>query len=228
MPVEFNRQKIIEWRSSVFEVMDEIESYSLSRDSDGNNWEFTDKALRAELPNIFKGDFLFVIVNVPLELNWYVRRFEGNKVVFTFHEIKDILMQADIPLENAILRVLNAYTLVYRRSGNRIPNASDNTNFTHDETRGCLFDMNGLKADIVHSCHKPIICSDCIERLKGEKVSSDVIARCQADIRKIRKPLFYLMSDFIKRHPLWALLISLVTAIALNIVAAIIYDWFKR
>ena len=227
MPADFNRQKIKEWTSSVFEITDEIESYSLTCDSDGYGWEFTDKALEEVLPNKFNGEFLIAIVNVPIELNWYSRRLSANRVVFSFHEIKEILIFSNIHLENVIYRLLYAYTLLYKRSGNRIPETADHTNFTHDETRGCLFDMNGIKTDVVYSCHNPIICTDCVERLRREKVSDETIAQCQTEIKKIRRALFYRIKDFVKRHPLWSLVISMATAILLNVFASYVYDTIK-
>lgn len=216
MPGDFDRQKIKEWDSSVFEIADEIESYSLTCDSDGLEWEYTDDALEVVLPKKFSGDFLIAIVNVPIELNWYSRRLSENRVVFSFHEIKEILRFSNIPLGNVICRLLYAYTLLYKRSGNRIPENAENTNFTHDETRGCLFDMNGIKTDVVYSCHNPVICPDCVERLRREKVTDETIAKCQSEIRQIRKALFYRIADFIKQHPLWSLAISAATAIILG------------
>lgn len=216
MPADFGRQKIKEWASSVFDIVDGIESYSLTCDSDGYGWEFTDKNLEKVLPNKFNGEFLIAIVNVPIEANWYSRRLSANRVVFSFHEIKEILRVSNIPLENVIYRLLYAYTLLYKRSGNRIPETAEHTNFTHDETRGCLFDMNGIKTDVVYSCHNPTICSDCMERLRREKVSDETIAQCQNEIRRIRKAMFYRITDFIKKHPLWSLVISGVTAIILG------------
>jgi hypothetical protein len=222
MPADFNRQKIAEWDSSVFEVVDEIESYSLTCDSDGPGWEFTDEALERVLPNKFNGEFLIGIVNVPIESNWYSRRLSANRVVFSFHEIKEILRFSNIPLENVIYRLLYAYTLLYKRSDNRIPQTAEHTNFTHDETRGCLFDMNGIKTDVVYSCHNPIICSDCVTRLQREKVSDETISQCQGEIRRIRKALFYRITDFIKRHPLWSLAISGATAIILGAMGSVL------
>lgn len=222
MPADFNRQKIKEWTSSVFEIVDGIESYTLTCDSDGYDWEFTDKALEEVLPNKFNGEFLIAIVNVPIEFNWYSRRLSANRVVFSFHEIKEILRFSNIPLENVIYRLLYAYTLLYKRSGNRIPETAEHTNFTHDETRGCLFDMNGIKTDVVYSCHNPIICSDCVERLRREKVSDETIAQCQNEIRRIRKAMFYRITDFIKKHPLWSLAISGITAIVLGAVGSVL------
>lgn len=222
MPADFDRHEIKEWESSVFEIVDGIESYSLTCDSDGYSWEFTDKALEGVLPNSFNGEFLIAIVNVPIESNWYTRRLSANRVVFSFHEIKEILRFSNIPLENVIYRLLYAYTLLYRRSGNRIPETAEHTNFTHDETRGCLFDMNGIKTDIVYSCHSPIICSDCVGRLRREKVSDETIDQCQNEIRRIRKTMFYRITDFIKKHPLWSLAISGMTAIVLGAAGSVL------
>lgn len=222
MPADFNRQKIKEWDSSVFEIVDGIESYSLTCDSDGLDWEFTDEALENVLPKKFNGELLIAIVNVPIELNWYSRRLSANRVVFSFHEIKEILRFSNTPLENVICRLLYAYTLLYKRSGNRIPANAEHTNFTHDETRGCLFDMNGIKTDVVYSCHNPVICPDCVERLRREKVSDETIAQCQSEIRRIRKALFYRITDFIKQHPLRSLAISAATAIILGALGSVL------
>lgn len=230
MPMEFSRQSITSWQSSAFEVIGEIESYSLNKDSDGVNWEFTDASMEDILPDNFSGDFLVAIVNVPLELSWYSRRLSANRVVLTFHEIKEYLKYSNIPLENVVLRLLYAYTLLYKRSGNQIPKNTAQTNFTHDETRGCIFDMNGLKFDIIHSCHNPIICSDCIGKLGQEKVSEETINKCRADIKRIRKTAFYRITDFVKLHPIFSLAISCMTAIVLGVIGSLIasyvYDSF--
>lgn len=222
MPADFDKRKITAWKSSVFAIAGEIESYSLTKDSDGYGWTFTDASLEEVLPVSFRGDYLIAIVNVPIELNWYSRRLSNNRVVFTFHEIREILSHYNIPLENIIYRILYAYTLLYKRSGNKIPMTGEHTSFAHDETRGCLFDMNGIKTDIIHSCHKPIICQSCVEKLKNEKVSNEVISKVEKEIAKIKKPLFYQISDFVKRHPICSLLVSAVTAIILGAIGSYI------
>ncbi|MNF72764.1 hypothetical protein D3C76_866300 [compost metagenome] len=232
MPAEFQKKKLKEWKSSIFEVVGDIENYSLNCQSDGHGWEFTDAALENVLPTSFNGDFLVSIVNVPIEGNWYTRRLTSNRVVFSFHEIKDILRFSNIPLANVIYRLFYAYLLLYKRSGSRIPTNAEHTNFTHDETRGCIFDMNGIKTDITHSCHKPILCSSCVERSRQEKVSSETIEKCQSEIHGIQKDLFYKMTDFITQHPVWSLAISGLTAIVLgatgSVVGSYVYEAIKH
>ena len=222
IPGEFDKRKIIQWNTDIFSISGDIENYSLTKDSDGNDWEYSDRSFEELLPEQFDGDFLIAIVNVPLELDWYSRRLSNNRVVFTFHEIKEILDYSKIPLENVVLRLLYAYTLVFKRSGGKIPLDIAITNFTHDETRGCIFDMNGLKTDIIHSLHEPIICSDCVERLRKEKVTNETISKAQKEINRIKKPLFYRITAFIKRHPIWSIFISAISAVIIGAIGSFI------
>ncbi len=215
----------------MFELTGNIDRFALRCDSDIGDWAFSDAQLKTQLPVHTGADFLIAIVNVPIEDNWYSRRLGDNQIVFTFSQIKEYLECEAIPLENAILRLLYAYTLLYRRSGNRIPDFGEAPSFTHDETRGCLFDMNGIKSDLVESCDKPVVCAGCEERLRSERVSIQTINSVQSEIRKIRKRLYYRSLDFIKAKPLFALAISSAFAILLGVtgslIASYIYDSIK-
>jgi hypothetical protein len=230
MPANFNGQKIKKWKSSIFEVVGGIQNYSITGKSDVDGWIFSDSKLNALLPRKIEGDFIVAIVNVPIELNWYTRRPAPNRIIFTFHEIRDILDFYNIPLENIVMRVLYLYSLVYRAK-NGIPSNDETYNYTHDDTRGCLFDMNGYKGDIIHSCHKPIICPSCVEKLKGERVSANAISDAQREIRQIKKIYYYRIIDFIQSHPILSLIITAFATITLGTVSSIIasymYDFLK-
>ncbi|PHR62616.1 MAG: hypothetical protein COA47_03460 [Robiginitomaculum sp.] len=222
MPMQFNKAKIQKWPSGIFEVSGDINTYTLPTDSDGPSWEFTDKNLERVLPNDFEGEFLIAIVNVPLELNWYSRRLSNNRIVFSFHEVKDILIRENIPLENVILRLMYAYSLVFLENNRSIPLATERTNFTHDETRGCLFDMNGIKSDIVESCDKPIICSPCEDRILKARISVENIKKTKKEISKIKKQTFYKILKFIQIYPILSILVSAIFAIVLGVLSSLI------
>jgi hypothetical protein len=118
LPLHLNLKQVSACNSEVFELVGGVDNFDLRCDSDGPSWEFSDELLREQLPAHTGADFLLAIVSVPIESNWYSRRLGNNQIVFTFSQIREFLAWENIPLENAILRVLYAYTLLYRRSGN--------------------------------------------------------------------------------------------------------------
>ncbi|MDD5229559.1 MAG: hypothetical protein PHN45_05745 [Methylococcales bacterium] len=231
LPLNFQPKKISSWESDLFEIDGSIDNYALRCNSDGYNWEFSDELIKEQLPD-FNADFLIAIVNVPIEQNWYSRRIGKNSIVITYHEIKDILENHNIPLENVIYRLLYTYSLVYIKAGRKIPDIENTFSFTHDETRGCLFDINGIKTDLIASCHSPKICDECQEKMRSDRVSNDVISLAQKEIRKIKKDLYYQILDFVKQRPIRSLIIStlfaLVLGVAGSVLGSIVYEGYKN
>lgn len=78
------------------------------------------------------------------------------------------------------------------RSGHRIPDYGEAPGFTHDETKGCLFDMNGIKSDLIESCNKPIICRECEYKLTNAMVPNNVIENIKHELKSVKKPLYYI------------------------------------
>ena len=231
MPIGFNTTKIEKWKSDIFEISQNIENYSMNNNSDSLYWAYSDELLSNELPKNINTDILIAIANVPLDDNWYSRRIESNKIVLTLHEMKEILSDKNIPIENLVLYLIYAYTLAFIKYENKLPHNGGAFDIIHDETRGCLFDMHGIKTDVIYSCNKPIICSSCIEKLKSGKVSNETVKIANEEIKKIKKDLFYQLADFIKIHPIWSLIISGATAVVLgtlgSILGSLIYENLK-
>ncbi|MBC3212749.1 hypothetical protein [Serratia fonticola] len=231
IPARFDIKKVKYWKSELFEISS-IDIHNLNCESDIDYyWAYSDGLINQQVPELDSSDFLVVLTNVPLENNWYSRRLGGNKIAFTFHEIKDYLLYDNIPLENVIYRILYAYSLVYLRSGRRIPNYEETPGFTHDETKGCLFDMNGIKSDLIESCNKPIICKECEHTLASAKVPINLTENIKLELKRIKKTLYYRWLDFIKLHPIISLIISSFTVIIFGVISSLIatniYEYFK-
>jgi hypothetical protein len=228
LPVDLDKTKLSNWKSDVFEIVGQIDNYSIINNADGLSWEFSDENIVEQLPETFDGDFLIGMTHVPLEDNYYARRFTNNRICMTFYEMADILNISNIPIENLVYRLLYSYTLIYKRHGNRIPSRDEVTTFTHDETRGCLFDMNGIKSDVVYSTNKPIICNSCVQRLTTERVPLNTITKIQEELKAIKKGLYYRLADLIKRYPLWTLVLSTISAFIIgtlgSLVATVIWE----
>ncbi|MGW1444125.1 hypothetical protein ACWA06_15430 [Serratia rhizosphaerae] len=231
IPARFNIKKVQDWKSKLFEISS-IDYHNLNCDSDIDYaWAYSDNLIAQQIPDIGDANFLVILTNVPLEDNWYSRRLGNNKIIFTFHEIKDYLLYDNIPLENVVYRILYAYSLVYMRSGRRIPDYGETPGFTHDETKGCLFDMNGIKSDLIESCNKPIVCRECEHALTNGMVPNNVIDKARSELKMIKKTLYYRWLDFIKVHPIISLIISSLTVIFLGVIGSLIatniYESFR-
>jgi hypothetical protein len=222
LPDDFDLGAVLKWRSSVFQVAESAETYHLADDAKGNDWEYTDNQLEKYLDHEFPEDFQLILVNVRLQHNWYLRRLTRNRLIFTFHEMAEILRFSNIPLKNLVLRVLYAATLVHRRYGGRIPPGTEETNYTHDETRGCLFDMNAAKWDVVHSCHQPILCEACAADLKKDQVSNEQISGVRNDLKRIKKPLFNRLAEFVRQHPVRSFFVSLAIALIVGTISSLL------
>ncbi len=225
MPPHIQVDRIRIWNSQIFEIVGSIENHEIRSNSGGFGWEFSDSLLSEQVLPDITVDFVLALTNIPLDMNWYSRRIGNNRAVLTFHEIKEYLKQESIPLENVVLRVLYAYTLLFIRSGSKIPDYTEVASYTHDETRGCLFDMNGVKSDIVESCVTPIVCSECQERMKNQHVSNNAISVVQSEIKKIKKPAYFRASDFVKQRPVAALAISSLFALLIGITSSVLGSW---
>lgn len=230
LPHHIDTKKVLAWKSDLFEIVLPLDNYAIREDSDLPNWQFSDVCIERHLPRNFDGDVLVAITRVPIENNYYARRYFGNKVCLSYYEMLEILGSDNIPLENLILRILYSISFVYKRYGNRIPLINEDTNFAHDETRGCIYDMNGIKTDIIYSLNRPRLCTYCVESLTHNHIETNLIDKAQKELKQIKKGLFYDIMDFIKRHPIWSIVISSITAIILgtigSILASFIYELF--
>jgi len=218
----FDNSRIKNWKSDIFKVVDPIKNHELNANTDGSNWEYYDDTLAQQIPEYSDADLLLAITKIPLEENWFLRCIGKNRFIFTYYEIKDILIRDNIPIENAILRILYALSLMFSSSGNMILSSDRIPTFTHDENKGCLFDMNGIKTEIISSCHLPILCDACVQRLRINGISNEELKIVKKEIKKIKKGLYSNLTSAIKRHPILAIVISSVSAIVLGLIASIL------
>ncbi len=223
-PPDLNIGRIAEWKSRIWRVDGTPESFALSQNADLDSWGFSDELLAKIAPDNNGYDFTFCILNVPLEDNYYSRRLAGNVVCFSFYETAEILRHYNIPIENAVLRMAYSYSLIFRRSKGRIPETRDLVRFAHDEARGCIFDMNGIKTEIALSCDGPILCEACKASSLIDGVSREFIAIYEREIKGIRRELYYRLAGVIKCHPILTLTLSILLAIGVNLVSSYVYE----
>jgi len=218
-------QFLTNWKSNVIDVNPNIEEYKLPSNSDGRDWEFTDELLDKFISKRFEEDFTLAIVNVPIEDNYYTRRLTNNRVVATYFQVYEILRQENIPIENFIIHRIYTYSILFKKYG-EIP--LYNVSNSHDETRGCLFDMNPYKNDLIHSSEKPIICDDCYTKQSQEGVPTNFLSTIRKELKKIKKSTYHVIAGFVKEKPILAIIISFIFGLILNLTSSWVWELITK
>jgi hypothetical protein len=221
-PVDFN--SIEQWKSEVFEAQ-HVDQIQALPNAEGDGWAYSDDQLRELLKPDDDYDFTIGVINAQLEYNYYLRRLGNNGGVLSLYETAEILRFSDLTLESFIVRNLYELCSFYLEGGKKIQDST--YTIAHEETRGCLFDLNANKADIVFSTERPTVCPQCKARIMATQVAKEFLPTVENELKRIRKALYYRLADLIKAHPVAALLITTVGALILDVVANFVYDCIK-
>ena len=167
------------------------------------------------------------LVSAPLDRNFYSRRLGKNVVVLSIHEMAHILNAGNFRIEHFLLRNIYQIAIYFHALSGLIPD-SNSLSWSHHDIRGCLFDMNSQKSDILYSMHQPKLCDACRTRVGQHQVDPALLSTLEGELRKLRRKLFYRVVDWVKTHPISSLLITAAFGISLNVIASIIFEKAKR
>lgn len=210
-------KKLKRFNSNIFNV-DIVEKSIPDSDFD---WRYSLPTLKKELLKVFNKnnyDLCIGFIDAGLDNNFFSDCIDGNNMfVVSFYEVEEIVKADNNDVFNYVLLNIYACIAQYKLGCEDI---------SHDETKGCLFDMCGNKEDIVFSCAKPIICETCYEKI-SRNISTEFALQLKKEIKKIRKHIYYRITDFIKKHPYLSLMAFSISTIALNIISSLIYDLLK-
>ena len=222
VPYRLNTSLLVSYSSSIFEINDSINTHPIRTNSDGENWEFSDRNIQQSIPDGDGEDITIALTNIPLEDSYYSRRLDDNTVIITLHEVSNYLLRNNIPLENFVYKLLYAYVLIYKRNNKKIPSINDYAQFTHDETKGCIYDMGGIISDIIYSCDRPKICGNCSQGLINNGVSQEEVFYAEKELKKIRQSLFYQGSAWVSDHPVYSIIIASCWSLGVGVLASLL------
>lgn len=226
---QVNLRKLKQWKSSFFSI-DNIEEISCMPESDqSGDWQYlSDCKIREVLKHGEKSDITLAITEYRLEDNFYIRKVD-NVVVNSLFEVGDILQYSHVPIEHFIIKTIyEMVTLLHIHPD--LPNTRDGIpEIFHDETRRCLFDMNGLKADVIYFfTGTPSLCSQCESYLVRKQLPKNFLKDLTREIKKIRKPIFYKIYDFVICHPIWSIVIVAISQLAIGLLANYLFFLYQE
>lgn len=228
LPFPFNQKKILKWQSDIFEIIDISEHDIIAQRSDKDGWIYSDELLDTKLPLKGEEDIFIGVTYIPLENNWYSRILKNNRLIISYYGLHRLIVDNNIPIENLILRLLYAASIALI-SKTDIPTAKEGRiDLIHDDTRACIFDMNGIIGDVIYSLDRPQLCNSCINMLKNKNVDKKIITQINQELKKIKKDRYRRIELFIKAHPLISIIITIISGIIISMAANYLYDTLKN
>jgi len=176
--------------------------------------------------NITHNGLCIGIMNYKYDDNFYMHRLDNNKVCISVAGLEEILKRKDISLENFILKNIYEIFVFYKILGSTL---SDKVyDFVHDDTRGCLFDLNGDKNDIIYNTEKPIICNECQSKINKQATPTNFMSQLESELKKINKPMFKSIELFIKKYPLLSISVTIIFSTTINILSSYIWKLIEQ
>jgi len=164
------------------------------------------------------------IMNYGFNDNFYMHRVGTNKVCISIYGLESILSEKKISIENFIIK--NVYE-IFIFNQLKILNDEDENEFLHSDTRGCLFDMNGDKRDIVYNTEKPIICDECKGKINNKLIPKNFLEDIQGELLKIDKPFIKKIENFISKYPLFSVLVTFFFSTLINLFSNWLWEMIK-
>lgn len=161
------------------------------------------------------------VMNYKFSNNFYMHRISENKVCISISGLEEILSRKDISLESFILKNIYEIFALYTIFNSDL--SANVYEFTHEDTRGCLFDLNGDKSDIIYNTEKPMICDECLSKINKKTIPDNFVEDITKELNNIKKPWLKSIELFIKKYPLLSILTTIIFSTLINILSSFIW-----
>lgn len=223
-----NRKWLGKHKSNLFEITEYSQREFLPRPS-GNYGTLDVVYSKNEITILLKDEkydgIIVGIMNYGYDDNFYMHRIGDNSMVVSIYGLRKILADEEICVENFILKNIYEAVAFYNIFGGL---TNDGVyGMVHQDTRGCLFDLNGDRQDVIYNTEKAIVCEECKGRLKSSSLPDGFVHLLERGLTQIDKPLIKRVEVFIRRYPLVSFLGAILGATAINTASNFIYDWIR-
>lgn len=219
---ELDSFQITHWKSHLFSIEKEVKRGFLPLKAGMKPWAYSDVQLDnafSQINNLSKADITFYILDAPIQYNYLSRILSENRIVLTYYQAKEMLERESIPLENYILSHIYAYVLLFLAKANKTIGPTDELDISHDYREGCLFDMCGVKQEVIYKCVQPIICERCKTYLINHGVTRDDIIIAEREQKKLKRSLYNRIVRKMKSYPVMTFILSCWLAIIMSVIA---------
>ena len=224
---QLNGKILQRWNSKLFVINSVDEIAYMPQVENAARWQhLPDKEVCTRLQPKLNTDITIAITEYSLEDNYYMRKVADKLIIISLFEIGDILQHYHIPIENFILKNIYAIVTLLHAYPN-LPNTRDQIpDIIHEENRSCLFDMNGIKTDVIYFfTDKPSLCLQCEANLLQRQLPANFVSNLKHELGRMRKPLFNRICDFVKCHPIWSIVIAVISQLFIGLLASLFANY---
>ena len=133
-------------------------------------------------------DFTVVIVNRPLEGNYFTQRISNKLIVVSIFGLDSLNIHEGITLEMYVNRLLLSFTTIYQYYGELHYSAND---LMQTNSTGCLFDFCKYKPQIASFFIEPKLSSAVINALSSKTLPENYINNLQNEIKTLKISNYY-------------------------------------
>lgn len=170
-------------------------------------------------------DFSVVIVNRPLQDNYFSRPISEKLIIVSIFDIESLNIHEGISVEMYILRFLLAFSTIFQVYKGFSQQANE---LMQRNATGCLFDKSIYKPQIAIFFRQPKLSIAVINILKGKTLPLNFLPDLQDDIKKLKISSYYKLKDWLKENPIIAIAVAfLIGLIFSELLGNYIYDLIK-
>ncbi|MBE4080495.1 hypothetical protein [Vibrio parahaemolyticus] len=225
---EINKNMLLGLKSKFFKVVgiESKERLPEARKNDGYlDVEYSVAEVSSMVGSPKNGDITFAIMNYRYDDGFYLHRLSPSAVCLSISGIDQLLISNGISLENFIIK--NIYEVVALRFTLDTVCSDEAYDIVHVDTRGCLFDMNGDKFDVIYNTESPCICNECKSFINGKNIPEGFVADLEKELKNIRKPLLSRVEIFIRKYPLFSIGLTLFSSFLISVLASLFVEYLK-
>lgn len=224
-----NFDLIKKYKSKFFKFFDieRIDNLPNAKKDDGYlNIVYTKAEIQKVMNDIQFDGLCIAVMNYSFDDNFYMHRVGDNKVCISVFELENILNAKKISIENFIIK--NIYEIfIYHKILKNFTDNKEVYKFIHSDTRGCLFDLNGDKRDIIYNTEKPIICDECKGKISKKSIPKNFLEDIQKELLKIDKPFIKKIENFISKYPLFSVIVTFIFSTFINLFSNWLWETIK-
>ena len=99
--------------------------------------------------------------------------------------------------------------------------------FNHSATEYCLLETLNTQNDIIQMINSAHVCRPCLRTIAKKSIRIGFFDIMKKELKSIKKSTFYKIRDWIKLHPIIALLVLGLFTIFLNLLSNFIYELLR-